>query len=275
MSQQINLYEKRLRPEREPLTGRRLALAVGLVVVVLAAWSFVERRAADAAAAELAGVQAEVAASQQKLAALGKSLAERRLPDALKAEVEGARARLAVQNAVMALIDAGGLGNDAGFSALMRGFSHLASNDLWLTGFTVAAGGKEIEIRGRLFDAASLPVYVQRLAGDPAFKGLRFSALELRRVTTVPAPVSASAYASEVAKAPADASSVSRILDFVLRSENVDEASGAAAAKAANVASSGAPSGEANPLPSLPSLPDLVRAPAGAGEALAGALAKK
>ena len=31
MSQQINLYEARLRPEREPLTGRRLALAFDLV----------------------------------------------------------------------------------------------------------------------------------------------------------------------------------------------------------------------------------------------------
>lgn len=282
MSQQINLYEDRLRPDREPLTGRRLALAVGLVAVALAAWGVVERRAADAAAEQLAGVQAEVAASQQKLATLGKSLSERKLPDALKAEIEGARARLAAQKAVMALLDAGELGNDAGFSALMRGFSHLASNDLWLTGFTIAAGGKEIEIRGRLFEVASLPAYVQRLAGEPAFKGLRFAALDLRREATGSAPGNAPgnapANAAEVAKAPADASSASRVLDFVLRSENVDEASGAGAAKAANVASAGAQPGQATPLPalpSLPSLPDLVRAPGNAGEALTAALARR
>ena len=263
MSQQINLYEERLRPNRELLTGRRLAVAVGLVTAALVAWGVIERRAADDAVAQLAGVQAEVAASQQKLAALGKVLSERKLPDALRAQIEGARAQLAGRNSVMGRLDAGELGNEAGFSALMRGFSHLASNELWLTGFTVASGGHEIEIRGRLLEAASLPAYVQRLTTEPAFKGLRFAALDLRREATG----QVAGNASDVAKAPVDAASASRVLDFVLRSENVGEASGAAAAKAANAAL-----GEATPLPSLP---DLVRAPGNAGEALTTALAKR
>lgn len=223
MSQQINLYEERLRPNREPLTGRRLALAVALVLAVFVAWGGVERRAADAAATRLAGVQAEVAASQQKLAALGKVFAERKVPDALKAQIDGARARLASHQAVMTLLESGQLGNEAGFSALMRGFSHLASNELWLTGFTVASGGQEIEIRGRLLDAGSLPQYVQRLADEPAFKGLRFAALDLQRETDGMVPASASPAAGRAqggVQTHAEAASASRILDFVLRSEN-------------------------------------------------------
>ena len=275
MSQQINLYEDRLRPNREPLTGHRLALAVGLVAAVLVAWGVIERRAADDAAAQLAALQAEVAASQQKLAALGKSLGERKLPDALKAQIDGARAQLAGRKSVMGLLDAGELGNETGFSALMRGFSHLASNELWLTGFTVAAGGHEIEIRGRLLEAASLPGYVQRLTNEPAFKGLRFAALDLRRETAGQLAGQAAGKLPDAGKAPADVSSASRILDFVLRSENVGEASGAGAVKTASVASAGVSPGEAQPLPSLPSLPDLVRAPENAGEALTTALAKR
>ena len=221
MSQQINLYEERLRPSREPLTGRRLALAVVLVLAVMAAWGVVERRAADAAVAQLAGAQAEVAASQQKLASLGKSLAERKLPDALKAQIDSARARVASHPAVMTLLDAGHLGNETGFSGVMRGFSHLASNDLWLTGFSVAAGGREIEIRGRLLDAGTLPQYVQRLADEPAFKGLRFAALDLQRESAGAAGASTAAGSAQTR---GEAASASRILDFVLRSESVGEA---------------------------------------------------
>ena len=278
MSQQINLYEDRLRPNREPLTGRRLALAAVLVLAVLVAWGVVERRAADAATAQLAGVQAEVAASQQRLAALGKSLAERKLPDALKAQIDGARVRLASHQAVMSLLDAGQLGNETGFSAVMRGFSHLASNELWLTGFTVAAGGQEIEIRGRMFDAAKLPQYVQRLADEPAFKGLRFAALDMQRETLSKAQdgaanVSNTPGTSNKAGTAGDAESSSRIIDFVLRSENAGEVQEVPAGEKAKTTGVGQVLDVAAGMPQR--ISDLAQLPEGVGEALSRASVKK
>ena len=269
MSQQINLYEERLRPNREWLTGRRLALAVVLVLAAFAVWGVVERRAADDAAAQLAGLQGELTASQQKLTALGKALAERKVSAALKAEIDGARAQLASHKAVMALLDAGQLGNQTGFSAVMRGFSHLASNDLWLTGFTVAAGGHEIEIRGRLIEAGALSAYVQRLANEPAFKGMRFAALDLQREVVDKGAAKAPANASDVAKPSADTTSMSRTLDFVLRSEKVGETQTGSAAKSESAARPLADSTTAA------RVPDLAQLPEGAGEALSAALTKK
>ena len=100
------------------------------------------------------------------------------------------------------------------------GFSRLASADLWLTGFSVSHGGADIEIRGRMFDAARLPAYVQRLSAEPAFQGRRFAALTLQRQ----APEADATAGSAAAPVPAGAATVPvatgpRFVDFVLRSE--------------------------------------------------------
>ena len=63
MSQQINLYEARLRPSRDLLTGRRLGVALGLLLVVIVAAGALARVAAERSEAELRGVQAELTAS--------------------------------------------------------------------------------------------------------------------------------------------------------------------------------------------------------------------
>lgn len=119
------------------------------------------------------------------------------------------------------MLDSGALGSTQGFAPVFVGFSRLASADLWLTGFSVSHGGADIEIRGRMFDAARLPAYVQRLSAEPAFQGRRFAALTLQRQTpeaeatagsaAVPVPTGTAATVP-VATGP-------RFVDFVLRSE--------------------------------------------------------
>ena len=49
MSQQINLYEARLRPRVLLLTGQRLALALAVVLLLGGSLAFVARRQADQA----------------------------------------------------------------------------------------------------------------------------------------------------------------------------------------------------------------------------------
>ena len=223
MSQQINLYEARLRPSRDLLTGRRLGAVLGLLLVVIVAAGALARVAAERSEAELRGVQAELTASQEKLAALTKMFSAGKVSAGLQAQIDQAKVPLAARQAAMALIDSGQLGNREGFSAILSGFSRQTSKDLWLTGFAVSQGGQEIEIRGRSLDPAGLPGYIQRLAAESAFKGRRFAALDMRRVdpaqdkpgegaAPVPAPVAAATPA------------LPRHVEFVLRSAGVAEA---------------------------------------------------
>ena len=226
MSQQINLYEARLRPSRDVLTGRRLGGALLVVVAVLVAFGSVVRITAERSSAELQAVQSELKASQEKLSAQSKTLAERKVSAALKAEIEGAKAQLASRQAVMALLDSGRLGNSTGFSAVLSGFSRLASDNLWLTSFAVSLGGQEIEIRGRLLDSSKLPAYVQRLGSEAAFAGRRFATLEMQRSDEDGAAAGGakSASGSPLPAAP-------RYLEFVLRSENAGDPAALAGGK--------------------------------------------
>ena len=219
MSQQINLYEARLRPRRDLLTGRRLGVVLGLLLVVIVAAGALARVAAERSEAELRGVQAELTASQEKLAALAKTLSASKVSAGLQAQIDQAKVPLAARQAAMALIDSGQLGNREGFSSILSGFSRQTSKDLWLTGFAVSLGGKEIEIRGRSLDAAGLPGYLQRLAAESAFKGRRLAALDMRRVDPTQDKPGEGA-----APAPAASPALPRHVEFVLRSAGVAEA---------------------------------------------------
>lgn len=221
MSQQINLYEARLRPSRDPLTGRRLLGAFALLLALIVAVGALARAAADRAETELRSVQSELTAGQERLAVLAKALSASQVSAGLQAQIEQTKAPLAARQAAMALLDSGQLGNREGFSAILLGFSRQTSNDLWLSGFSVSLGGREIEIRGRALDAAALPAYIQRLAAEPAFKGRRFAALDMRRVDpSSDKPDEGAAPTPAAGAAPA----LPRHVEFVLRSEGIAEA---------------------------------------------------
>ena len=117
---------------------------------------------------------------QARLTALGKTLSQKNVSPQILAEIEKTRSVLQTRRATMHLLELGELGNMQGFSRMFLAFSRQYRPGLWLTGLTVTQGGSEIEIRGRALDAGQLPAYMTRLADEPAFRGRRFAALDLR-----------------------------------------------------------------------------------------------
>ena len=227
MTQQINLYDPRLRPRRELATARNLGLgAVTLLVLLTALALSLSGEAARTTAAHKA-LQSEVQAEQERVQVLTKANTERRVSPELAAEMANTRALLATREEVMAVLDSGRLGNSSSFSETMYGFARLATSDVWLTGFSVSAGGENIEIRGRMLDPAKLPAYVQRLSKEPVFHGRRFAALDMRSVEPeVPTPESAPAAGSVIPVASAQPPSLQRFVEFVLRSANAAASTG-------------------------------------------------
>lgn len=231
MSQQINLYESRLRPRRELATGRNLgvgALILLLLVAALSVWTNSVAARKTEAAAQL---QQQVGAQQEKLTALTKANAERRVSPALVAELDLARATLAERTEVMDALESGRQGSTSGFSAFLSGFARQTMPDLWLTGFRVARGGDDIEIRGRVLNPSGLPAYVQRLGREPVFQGRRFAGLEM--LDKPQAEEGAAPAAQPVQPAPqavpGSADRTPRFVEFVLRSGAVAGKDAAAA----------------------------------------------
>lgn len=236
MSQQINLYEARLRPRRELATGRNLgvaALVVLLAVAGVATWAGVAASQKTEAAASL---QKQAAEQQEQLVTLTKAVAERRVAPALAAELEKYRAALATRAEAVEQLESGRQGSAVGFSEVFSGFARQATPNLWLTGFAVTRGGEDIEIRGRALDAAVLPAYVQRLGSEPAFRGRRFAGLEMLDREQKDEAAEQPAKAGTATTATQPAARLPRFVEFVLRSEHVSVKNGLGA-------ESGAPGG--------------------------------
>lgn len=216
MSQQINLYEARLRPRHELVTANRVAILALVLLLSMAALFWWTRAQAERQAQDAAIVQAQATDAQARLTELARVVAERKVSPALAAEIDIARTMLAVRADVLDVLDSGPLGNTAGFSNVMTGFARQTQGDLWLTGFSLTAGGDNIEIRGRLLDPAKLPLYMQKLSLEPIFQGRRFAALEMEDVPPDVHPENATAPDSQ------SAAPLPRFTEFVLRSEKTD-----------------------------------------------------
>ncbi len=220
MTQQINLYETRLRPRVELATARNLAASAVVLLVVMTVLAVYVRQEASRKTAEHAALQIQLQAEQERVAALTKMVAERRVAPELTSDLARTRTMLATRSEVMDVLDSGKLGNASGFSEFMYGFARQAQTGLWLTGFSISTGGEEIEIRGRLLDPAKLPGYVQRLSSEPVFKGRRFATLDMRSVE----PELPKAEAEGVVKAAAPVAgqppvvALPRYVEFALRS---------------------------------------------------------
>ena len=214
MSQQVNLYESRLRPSFELASARNLALVVLiLLIILLPTVVFLERMATQKQSA-LNTLQTQLTEKQAELAQLSQEALQRKVSRGLAAEVRDAQTLLTMRKDLIAYLEAGSLGNSVGFSEALSGFSRLASNDLWLTGFSVTDGGAEIEIRGRVLNQEKLPMYVEKLRTEEAFRGKRFSLLQMRGVDPQEKKGQATAQiASQTPQMPP-------FVEFVLRSED-------------------------------------------------------
>jgi hypothetical protein len=149
MSAQINLYHPRYLKQREVLTLRNVVLAAVAVYGALAlvggwAWQNANAKRESAAAAE-----AQLKSTKEQVDAATKAAATRKPSPQLVAELESAESMLRRREEIARLLESGAVGSTGGFSEYMRGFARQAQDGLWLTGFSIGAGGNNMEIRGR------------------------------------------------------------------------------------------------------------------------------
>jgi hypothetical protein len=182
MSQQINLYNAAFVPRREWLTAQSLAVAVAALlalVTVAAVWARLDARNS---AVELAVAQARQKATLEQLETARRQLGVRKPSAALQAELRDQQQLLVSRDTVLAVLNDGMGGQDGagiGFAEYLRGLARQSVSGLWLTGFSVAAGGNDMSLRGRALDKTLLPDYVRRLNGEKAFAGRSFASLRV------------------------------------------------------------------------------------------------
>ena len=216
-SAQINLYHPRFLKQRELLTLRNVVLAAVSVYSVLAlvggwAWQNANTKRDSAAAAE-----AQLKLTKDQVDAATKAAATRKPSPQLAAELESAEGMLRRREEIARLLESGAIGSTGGFSEYMRGFARQAQDGLWLTGFSIGAGGNNMEIRGSMLNPGALPDYIRRLGAEKVFQGRNFAALSMNRgeQASGTTPTNPTAIPAAMAVTPVQAP-VSRPINFVL-----------------------------------------------------------
>lgn len=231
MSQQINLINPALRKTKDWLTATVLAVATGIMVVVIVGSTILAKQAADARFAEAERSAAALKAAQDRLMALSKEVGELKPDPKLGEELSSALKVLSLREDVIKALEggAGSAGGITGFSEYFRGFARQVPSGLWLTGIVMDTGSDEMEIRGRMLNPASLPDYIQRLNSEKAFSGKGFSNLAILRPAPDAAPVGANASSGGVqvsANASAATATVpksSPFVDFMLTASSSEK----------------------------------------------------
>ena len=181
MSQQINLYQDPSRGQRDLTDAGHLALALGLVVVVLAlvsgglAW---RAHSAERTAAELAdrrdSLQAELEPLRERVqAATGDDQ-----PDQA---IENLRRELAAKQRLIEHIDARTGRDRPPFSAYLEGLARSHVAELWLDRVELKAGGGSLRLAGHARDPERVPTLLDRLAERAAYSGHNFRTLRMTR----------------------------------------------------------------------------------------------
>ena len=235
MSAQINLYHPRFLKQRELLTLGNVALAAVALYVALATvggWAWQEAAARKEAAA---AAEAQLTAAKEQVAVATKAAAARKPSAQLIAELDSAETSVRRRGDIARLLESGAIGSTGGFSDYLRGFARQAPEGLWLTGFTIGAGGNDMEIRGSMLNPATLPDYIRRMGAEKAFQGRNFAALTMNRADAAPAAQPAGAAATAVTAvtpapsardtAPGSAGGITlapRPIDFILMPKLVE-----------------------------------------------------
>lgn len=176
--QQINLYLPEFQPNREPLRSIQMLWGLGIFIVLLVIFSLLS--ASDNR--ERAQALVESRAQLEKLKAQVVELEQQR-PHNNLAELDEQIVQLTQEldrrEQIFTIIANKNLGNNTGFSAHLQALGRQSLDTVSLAVFSLQRGGNYVEFAGKAQSADQIPLYIQRLRGEPVFASSSFGVLNL------------------------------------------------------------------------------------------------
>jgi hypothetical protein len=186
MSQQINLYDPIFLKKEKHFSARTIAQALGVMAVALVAfyvYALVQTRAAERGVGELGN---QVAAQRDQLVQLTPKLSPEGRSRALEAEVARLEAEVAARQTMLALLGTGQLGNTTGFSEFLAALGRQAVPGVWLTGLSIGESGNDFQVHGRALRPELVPAYLQALNSEPMMRGRQVTEMKLAAKSAPP-----------------------------------------------------------------------------------------
>jgi hypothetical protein len=178
MMQQVNLLVSELRPKREPLTLRQLALAWGGMVTVLLLTSSWE----GIGVWQLAGEQADKETRWQELSSSNDTLRSSftTTPEPqLITEVNALRERFHNQALLVNAVAGYEQSSQSGFSPFLQDLAAQHVDGMALSHIELHDGGSHILLSGETEAPVNVPLFLKRLSEGESFRGHRFDQFRL------------------------------------------------------------------------------------------------
>ena len=179
MSQQINLFNPIFLKQKKILSAVNILEALGLLFIGVIVFYGI----ASFNNTELARQADETARNYRRtklqLAELSLRYAPKKVDVALEAEVKNLQPQVASRQALLDSLGVGALTNDTSYAEYMRALARQSLAGLWLTGFKVVNGGKDMEIVGRALQPELVPSYIRRLRQERTMQGRAFDSLAM------------------------------------------------------------------------------------------------
>ena len=175
MSQQINLFDARLRPEKRHFSAATLALALaavlGLALAVEQLYAWQNRKLQ----ASLAQTDARVSQLREQVVGFARQFGAQGSSSALADEIARLEAELRLRRSVLAGMQSGA-GSAEGFSPYLAALARQTTSGVWLPGIEI---GGDLVIRGRALDSELVPAYIGRLNREESFAGRAVNELRM------------------------------------------------------------------------------------------------
>lgn len=199
MSQQINLFNPLFQPQKQVLSARTMAVSLAVLVAGIAALASYGKMQTARLQQEANAGALRLEQKQARLASVNAEFAPRQKNREIDAQILEAETQLAALRKVAQVIERGELGDTNGYAGYFKALARQSVPGLWLTGVTVSGAGKEIGIKGRTTDPATVPGYLNRLTQEPLMRGKAFTSLQISQA----APLQAATAEGKQAAAPA------------------------------------------------------------------------
>lgn len=181
INQQVNLFQPIFRKERKLLSFRALIQACSAVLVVLIimyAWSVQQTQQLEADLIQLKKQQTHFSRQLTEVSARLAGIKTDTAPQLTLASLEQ---ELSARQKVIVALTRVKDSYTHGISNYLDSFSRQTPDGVWLTGFTVQAGGEGLVIRGSALKAALVPTFLQKLSDESTLKGTSFGLLKIQR----------------------------------------------------------------------------------------------
>jgi hypothetical protein len=175
MSQQINLFDARLRRQRRYFSAGTVAATLGVVLGLALALQQLYAWQNRKLQASLAQTDARVAQLREQMAGFAKQFSAPGSSTALTDEITRLEGELRLRRGLLSGMQSGA-GSAEGFSTYLAALARQTSAGVWLTGIDI---GGDLVIRGRALDGELVPAYIRRLNREEAFAGRSVSELRM------------------------------------------------------------------------------------------------